>query len=267
MHQTAQRRSMISSTSPRPASAPARRQALRIVCLATMAAVLATAAGGTSGRAADGPGIAPEQQLVTLSGVKDVHARPVFDSPSVVGLADQRPITLVRTSLPVLAEMTDADGRGWFRVRLPGRVFHRKTPPPTGWITASDTRTSYTAWHLVVDIRTRRVLVYHDGRLARAFDVIVGKPSTPTPRGEYFVEETMRLPAKNIEFPGALATSARSHVLKEFMGGPGQIALHGVANIGGQMGTAVSNGCIRMTTSAIVWLRERIGPGVPLTIR
>ena len=111
------------------------------------------------------------------------------------------------------------------------------------------------------------MLVFNDARQVKAFKVIVGKPSTPTPKGEYFIEETMRLPAKHLEAPGALATSARSHVLKEFMGGPGQIALHGVKNIGGTMGTAVSNGCIRMTSAAIMWLMQRIPAGVPLTIR
>jgi hypothetical protein len=218
-------------------------------------------------RAAAGPEIAPEQRLVNLLNNKDVHARPQLDSPTVAGVVDQRPLTLVRTSLPVLEQTTDAHGHKWLRVRLPGRVFDRKTPPPTGWITATDTQLSSTTWHLIVDIPTRRVLAYRDGRLVRAFKVIVGKPSTPTPRGEYFIEEAMRLPARHLEAPGALATSARSHVFKAFMGGLPQIALHGVANIGGRMGTAVSNGCIRMTSSAIGWLREHIRAGVPLTIR
>ena len=40
--------------------------------------------------------------------------------------------------------------------------------------------------------------------------------------------------------PFALALSARSDVLKQFGGGPGQIAMHGVANLGGTPGTAVS---------------------------
>jgi lipoprotein-anchoring transpeptidase ErfK/SrfK len=204
---------------------------------------------------------------VTLLLVKSVYAEPSFDGRPLATVIDERPITLVRTTLPVLDEAKDADGRAWLRVRLPGRVFHRKTPPPTGWITASDTRRGQTAWHLVVDVDARRVVVYHDGARKRSFRVIVGKPSTPTPRGEYYVEETMRLPAGHVGAPFALATSARSHVFWSFMGGPGQVALHGVKNVGGTMGTAVSNGCVRMTSDAIVWLAQRIKAGVPLTIR
>ena len=77
----------------------------------------------------------------------------------------------------------------------------------------------------------------------------------------------MRLPATRPGAPFALAISARSGVLQEFDGGPGQIALHGRANIGGRLGTAVSHGCIRLGDRAIEWLGARIGPGVPVTIR
>jgi len=254
---------MTRTTRTRRFAAPASHAAVRFLVLATLVALLVPAAA----QAAPAAGaIAPQQQLVTLLSVKSVHARPIFGSGSVAAVADQRPITLVRTSLPVLDQTTDTDGRLWLRVRLPGRVFHRKTPPPTGWITAFDTRMSSTAWHLVVNTRTRRVLAYHGGRQVRSFRAIVGKSSTPTPRGAYFVEETMRLPAKHVGAPFALAASARSRVLRQFMGGPGQVALHGVKNVGGKMGSAASNGCVRMTSDAIVWLAQRITAGVPLTI-
>ncbi|MBA3301018.1 MAG: L,D-transpeptidase, partial [Thermoleophilaceae bacterium] len=47
---------------------------------------------------------------------------------------------------------------------------------------------------------------------------------------------------------------------------PGQIGFHGLRNIGGRLGTAVSHGCIRLSTGAITWLATRIGAGVPITI-
>jgi hypothetical protein len=52
----------------------------------------------------------------------------------------------------------------------------------------------------------------------------------------------------------------------EFAGCPGQIALHGLSNVGGVLGTAVSHGCVRLADTAIRWLAARIGPGVPVTI-
>jgi len=67
--------------------------------------------------------------------------------------------------------------------------------------------------------------------------------------------------------PFALALSARSNVLKQFGGGPGQIAMHGVANLGGTPGTAVSHGCIRLANSHIRWMAARLAPGVPVTAK
>jgi len=76
----------------------------------------------------------------------------------------------------------------------------------------------------------------------------------------------VRLPANQPGGPFALATSDRSNVLQQFDGGPGQIAIHGLDNLGGQLGTAESHGCIRLADSAIIWLAARVAPGVPITI-
>lgn len=108
--------------------------------------------------------------------------------------------------------------------------------------------------------------MYRDGLVRRHFRAVVGKPSTPTPRGVFFVEEALALFSYEAGSPFALATSARSNALQEFDGGPGQIALHGTDNLTGALGTAVSHGCIRLSTRAITWLARRIGAGVPLTI-
>lgn len=67
--------------------------------------------------------------------------------------------------------------------------------------------------------------------------------------------------------PFALALSARSNVLQEFAGGPGQIAIHGIENLGGPMGAAISHGCIRVRNRDSRWLALRLGSGTPVTIR
>jgi lipoprotein-anchoring transpeptidase ErfK/SrfK len=124
-----------------------------------------------------------------------------------------------------------------------------------------------THWHVVVDLSRRRVDVYRAGRLVRNFRAVVGKPSTPTPRGRFFVEEAIRLRASDVGAPFALALSARSNVLQAFNGRPGQIALHGRANIGGVLGSAASHGCVRLDNDVMRWLVARIGSGFPVTIR
>ncbi len=144
---------------------------------------------------------------------------------------------------------------------LPGRP-----DGSTGWITQHGTRPLVTAWRIVVDLAARRVIVYRTGRAIRTFQAVVGKPSTPTPTGQFFVEETVQMQAGEPGGPFALALSARSNVLQEFEGGPGQIAIHGRNNLGGTLGTAASHGCIRVDTRSIDWLAARIGPGTPVTI-
>jgi lipoprotein-anchoring transpeptidase ErfK/SrfK len=119
----------------------------------------------------------------------------------------------------------------------------------------------------VVETERRRVVVYRSGRSIRSFSAIVGKQSTPTPLGEFFIEESIAMPLTAVGAPFALALSARSNVFQEFDGGPGQIALHGLVNVGGTLGTAVSHGCVRLSTSALSWLVLRVGPGTPVTIR
>jgi lipoprotein-anchoring transpeptidase ErfK/SrfK len=123
-----------------------------------------------------------------------------------------------------------------------------------------------TGWHIVVDLAARRVSAYSNGHLLRSFRAVVGKSSTPTPTGQFFVEEIVQMASGEAGGPFALALSARSDALQEFEGGPGQIAIHGRDNLGGTLGAAESHGCIRLGSAGIDWLAARIGPGTPATI-
>ena len=182
--------------------------------------------------------------------------------PSKVGrVRASRPITGGQTVLPVIGHLTTADGLRWLRILVPGRPNGMK-----GWISQRATALTTTRWHLMVKTSRRRVLVYRGGRLVRRFTAIVGTASTPTPHGRFFVEESVRMLPGAAGAPFALALSARSNVLQEFMGGPGQIAMHGVANLGGTLGTAASHGCVRLANRSISWLAARIVPGTPIVI-
>ena len=199
------------------------------------------------------------QALVVLLGDHTARRAPQAGAGRIEAVAARRPLTRTRTVLPVLGQ---AGRHGeWLRVRLPGRPNGH-----SGWISAKRTRATSTPWRIRVALDARRVFVFREGRLVRRFPAIVGKPSTPTPRGSFFVEEGLRLRSWESGAPFALATSARSNVLQEFDGGPGQIALHGTGNLSGALGTAVSHGCVRLGNRAIAWLASRIGAGVPVTI-
>lgn len=223
----------------------------------------ALAAASLAGPAPAGtPPVARTQELAVFLQGQTAMTKPDGRSGRRTWVERKRPITEGRTVLPVLGHRTGADGTRWLRVRLPGRP-----NGSTGWIRKARTTRADTPWHLVVDLSERRVRVYYDGRFIRAFSAVIGAAATPTPLGPSFVEENVLLRSGDVGAPYALALSARSSVLQQFAGGPGQIALHGLRNVGGRLGTAASHGCVRLATDSIEWLGERIGPGVPVTVR
>jgi hypothetical protein len=192
-----------------------------------------------------------------LSRTKVARTAPSRGAHEIKTVSARRPITGTQTVLPVLGHA----GARWLRVRLPGRP-----NSASGWITTAGTMPTWTPWRLSVNLDARLVTVYYRGRVRKRFRAVVGKPSTPTPTGQFFIEEGVVLNAAAAGAPDALATSARSNILREFDGGPGQIAIHGTNNLPGAIGTASSHGCVRVDTTDITWLAMHIGPGAPLTI-
>ncbi len=190
------------------------------------------------------------------------HPAAVFRAPDAHTRTQQvlplyTPISHQRASLPVIGRRG-----GFLHVLLPGRPNGH-----AGWIQAAETRTWTTPWHVLVRTQSKRLFVFRGRRLVRSFPVVVGKPSTPTPRGRFFVEEALVLPRNSLGSPDAFALSARSTVYQEFDGGPGQIAIHGIYGIGGTPGTAVSHGCIRATSATLAFMIHRFGTGTPVDIR
>jgi hypothetical protein len=225
---------------------------LAVACLllALLALRMTTAAGAT-------PSAAPSSQaLVSLRSAHHVYAQSSPNTKLLATLPARTPITESPTTLPLLQVRG-----GWLLVRLPGRPNGH-----SGWIRSVWTSRSVSFWHIYVKTGAETVTVDWGGRPVRTFRAVVGKPSTPTPNGQFFVEETVALSSSSVGAPFALALSARSNIFQEFDGGPGQIAIHGLDNVGGTPGTAVSHGCIRVTDSDVRWLAARIGAGVPVTI-
>jgi lipoprotein-anchoring transpeptidase ErfK/SrfK len=253
-----------------------RSRGIRLGVVAGLA-VLTIGGGGVASASAIRPAFAPairpaspstapaawpvsSQVLVVVLGDHVARRAPNADAGRIEAVAARRPLTRSRTVLPELGHGGHDDA--WLRVRLPGRPNGH-----AGWISAGRTRLTSTSWRIVVSLSARRVFVFRDGRVVRRFPAIVGKASTPTPRGTFFVEEALRLSSSAPGAPFALATSARSNVLQEFDGGPGQIALHGTDHLSGTLGTAASHGCIRLAPHAIAWMASRIGAGAPVSIR
>lgn len=231
-----------------------------ISCALGLLAVAASPAAAREQRVS-GRSVPVTQPLVILLQDHVAHARADAGSRVIEPVAARRPLTAVRTVLPVMGAVRGKDGNRWVHVRLPGRPSGH-----TGWILADQTIRSSTEWRVVVTVSAREVAVYRDGALVRTFPAVVPAPATPTPYGQFFVEEAERIAAPGVGGPYALAISARSDIFQEFEGGPGQIAIHGTNGLSNPLGSAASHGCIRLAPTAVTWLAKRIGAGVPVTV-
>src|SRR6185437_9729032 len=121
----------------------------------------------------------------------------------------------------VLSSYRDAHGTEWLRVRVP-----RRPNNTTGWVAGralSDLRVVYTK--VVVNRRTLRLTLYDRGRRIFRAPVGVGKPSTPTPAGTFWVREKFRVRGNPLYGSRALGTAAYSNTLTDWPGG-GIIGLH-----------------------------------------
>lgn len=170
--------------------------------------------------------------------------------------------------LLVLGADRDPAGRCLVKVRLPSRPNNA-----AGWIEASRVLLRPTGWEIVVSRGARTLTVRRDGRRLRRFEVVVGKPTTPTPAGLFSIVGTWREDPG--EFAGAwiLGLTAHSEALRHFEGGDGEVAIHGRggASLLDPLGSAASHGCIRLANRAIEWVVRRIGAsqllGIPVLVR
>lgn len=202
-------------------------------------------------------------EIARLVVATPVRALPTTKSALRGRIAATRPLTQQQTSLPVVRRAEDRHGAEWLLVRLPGRPTGR-----VGWIPEANTVVKPSPWTVVVNRAARTVSVHKNGRPFQWYPVVVGTRSTPTPAGRYFVEEHVRQAPGSVLGPWALATSAYSHVLQEFDGGNGQVALHGRAGslLADPLGTARSHGCIRFDNDVIRRLAGMLPNGTPIDI-
>ena len=137
-----------------------------------------------------------------------------------------------------------------------------------GWIRANLTRVSTTPWRIHIETRAARVTVERSGRVVKHFAAVVGKPTTPTPRGLFAVDEPIHQPAGSELGPWALFLTAHSRVLDDYGGGPGRIAIHGRAGplLADPLGSKASHGCIRIPNARVRWLSRIAVDGTPVEV-
>ena len=150
----------------------------------------------------------------------------------------------------------------WVRLRVPGRPNGR-----TGWVP----RDALGSFHRVrtaitVDRRRLRVTLRRRGRVVFRAPVGIGKGSTPTPAGRFWIREKFRVAGGGgVYGPRALGTSAYAPGLTDWPSG-GVVGFHGT-NQPGLIPGRPSHGCIRLRNEDIVRFYRLVPVGTPVRIR
>ncbi len=168
----------------------------------------------------------------------------------------------VPTVFGVLAARLDAEcAPAWYRVQLPLRPNGQ-----TGWVRARDVRVTTVDTRIVVDLSDRRVTLFKKGQRVFEATAAIGKPGTPTPTGEYYVNQRLLAADPNGPFgPGGVGISAFAPTLEDWVQG-GPIAIHGT-NVPQLLGQAVSYGCVRVRNGDLLRLMDLALEGTPVVIR
>ncbi|MDP2711441.1 MAG: L,D-transpeptidase [Solirubrobacteraceae bacterium] len=161
----------------------------------------------------------------------------------------------------VLAARKDAAGRTWLRIRIPMRPNGR-----TGWVRDEmlSSQLYVVRTRLVVDRRNLRATLYRAGKRVWQARVGVGKASTPTPRGKFWIRVRLKgLGGNGVYGPWAFGTSAYSN-LSDWPGG-GVVGIHGT-NQPGLIPGRPSAGCVRVRNDQIRRLARLMPIGTPVEV-
>ena len=153
----------------------------------------------------------------------------------------------------------DVKGNQWVEIRIPQRPNGK-----TGWVP----REALGEFHvvtkrLVVNRRTLKATLFNRGRKIFETRVGVGKASTPTPGGRFWIRERLHGFGNPVYGPIAFGTAAYSKI-SDWPGG-GVVGIHGT-NEPQLIPGRPSHGCIRMKNPAILRLAKLMPIGTPLQI-
>ena len=148
----------------------------------------------------------------------------------------------------------------WLRVQIPVR------PNGTeGWIPATDVELESHFIRARVDLTARSVTVWDRDETIAETGAVIGAERSPTPVGNFFVNDLVEKWEGSAYGPFILSLSAFSEALDTFAGGIPVIAIHGT-NKPHLIGGAHSNGCIRIPNDVITFLAEHVPMGTPVEI-
>jgi lipoprotein-anchoring transpeptidase ErfK/SrfK len=161
---------------------------------------------------------------------------------------------------PLVMQVLEEHG-DWLKVLIQARPNHTE-----GWVKASDVDVSSTTYRMVLSLADRHLTVYDGDTVVAETDVVIGKDTTPTPLGSFYISEKIQQKNTGGAYgPWILSTNGYSEALDLFDNGLPVVAFHGT-NQPNLIGTQASNGCIRMPNDVISKLADLLPAGTPVEI-
>ena len=202
---------------------------------------------------------APANESTVLEAtVKTVHVYTSATSATTV--------TTLANPLPSGAPLTflvDGQTSTRYKVLLP-----IKPNGSTGWLDPAEVGTKRAhAYKIVVELSAHRITVTNGKQIILTEPIGVGKGSTPTPNGRYYIKELLKPPNPNGTYgPYAYGLSGFSPIVQNFNGGDDTIGIHGTDHPE-LIGQDVSHGCIRMSNAGITTLAKILPLGTPVIVK
>jgi hypothetical protein len=247
------------------------RTTLRLACVAAACCATTSASAQADERAvrplsASGPfgdeRLSDEQRISRYSGAVALAAVRKLPSATAPRIARLRFLTEDDSIevYPVLESHVDPGGRTWLHIRLPMRPNGR-----SGWVHENDLAPPKAVTTMLrVDRRTLRATLYRNARQIWSSRIAIGKASTPTPAGVFWIRSRLRGLRSNPAYgPYAFGTAAYSS-LTDWPAG-GVIGIHGT-NQPRLIPGRPSHGCIRVPNAAIIRLWRLMPIGTPVLI-
>ena len=121
------------------------------------------------------------------------------------------------------------------------------------------------AKRIVISIPDRKLVLFEGETVLKTYDVAVGKPSTPSPRGEFTIINHVQNPTWY--GPGVVVPPGKNNPLgTRWMGLSAKgYGIHGT-NEPSSIGKAASHGCIRMRQSDLEELFELVNVSVTVEL-
>ncbi|MGV1049281.1 MAG: L,D-transpeptidase [Solirubrobacterales bacterium] len=240
-----------------------RRSGLCLVALGSVLALPAFAGADPGFTAATGVRLSNE--TTSTRWAHPTRVAPIRSSPSALAPRIESTHLLTEDGFPevylALRGQRDFEGRAWLQVRIPMRPNGR-----TGWVRRAAFGPLYRVrTQLVIERGRRLAVLYRRGHPIWSARVGIGKPSTPTPGGHFWIREKFRTGESGGLYGPAAFGSSDYSVLSDWPGG-GVIGIHGT-NEPSLIPGRPSHGCIRLRNHAILGLWRLMPIGTPLLIR